>query len=344
MPVDAGHVGRRQVTRPLPAADPVDREISCHSYHPRLGVLGDLLPAHERAGQGLLGDVLGLAPVAEHDVGHAVRAGATSGRTRCRSRPRTPLDRRTPGAAVALTRGSNSSRCCDHHGPMSSGNDATDHSTSIGTIRGTSTSTWSESDDSPLASQVRPCSSRCCPTIRSGSPTSVVETGASPRWCSKRGRTCRKSSRSTCRLRCSRRRAAGSPTTAASASSSTTSTRTLPHSASSTSSCPASPSIISRTRKRALFAEVVRQLRPGGVFANLEVVESATPELHVAFRAAIGGGGRSDRPARRCRDAARMDARLGFAAGRLSVAVAGFAARWSAESADRRQPRRKVVE
>jgi tRNA (cmo5U34)-methyltransferase len=41
-------------------------------------------------------------------------------------------------------------------------------------------------------------------------------------------------------------------------------------------------------RKRALLAEAARQLRPGGVFANLEVVASATPELHAAFRAAIG--------------------------------------------------------
>jgi tRNA (cmo5U34)-methyltransferase len=41
-------------------------------------------------------------------------------------------------------------------------------------------------------------------------------------------------------------------------------------------------------RKQALFTEVARQLQPGGVFANLEVVESATPELHAIFRAAIG--------------------------------------------------------
>ena len=40
--------------------------------------------------------------------------------------------------------------------------------------------------------------------------------------------------------------------------------------------------------KRALFARVAHVLRPGGVFANLEVVASATPELHAAFRAAIG--------------------------------------------------------
>ena len=41
-------------------------------------------------------------------------------------------------------------------------------------------------------------------------------------------------------------------------------------------------------RKRALFSEIARQLQPGGVFANLEVVASATPELHAAFRNAIG--------------------------------------------------------
>ncbi len=42
------------------------------------------------------------------------------------------------------------------------------------------------------------------------------------------------------------------------------------------------------SRKRELFGEVAAQLRPGGVFANLEVVQSATPELHAEFRAAIG--------------------------------------------------------
>ena len=41
-------------------------------------------------------------------------------------------------------------------------------------------------------------------------------------------------------------------------------------------------------RKRDVFAEVARQLRPSGVFANLEVVASPTPELHAAFRSAIG--------------------------------------------------------
>jgi len=41
-------------------------------------------------------------------------------------------------------------------------------------------------------------------------------------------------------------------------------------------------------RKRGLFAEVASQLHPGGLFANLEVVASATPELHAEFLATIG--------------------------------------------------------
>jgi SAM-dependent methyltransferase len=45
---------------------------------------------------------------------------------------------------------------------------------------------------------------------------------------------------------------------------------------------------VADARKQALFGEVAQQLRPGGVFANLEVVASATPELHAAFRVAIG--------------------------------------------------------
>jgi len=42
------------------------------------------------------------------------------------------------------------------------------------------------------------------------------------------------------------------------------------------------------SRKQELFTEVADQLRPGGVFANLEVIQSATPELHATFRTAIG--------------------------------------------------------
>lgn len=47
-------------------------------------------------------------------------------------------------------------------------------------------------------------------------------------------------------------------------------------------------------RKREIFAEVHGLLRPGGVFANLEHVASATPNLHEQFRAALGEG-RDDR-------------------------------------------------
>jgi SAM-dependent methyltransferase len=41
-------------------------------------------------------------------------------------------------------------------------------------------------------------------------------------------------------------------------------------------------------RKRALYGEVAAALEPGGLFANLEIVRSATPELHAEFLAAIG--------------------------------------------------------
>jgi SAM-dependent methyltransferase len=39
--------------------------------------------------------------------------------------------------------------------------------------------------------------------------------------------------------------------------------------------------------KRALLGQVAEQLRPGGVFANLDVIESATPELHDEFLRAM---------------------------------------------------------
>lgn len=41
-------------------------------------------------------------------------------------------------------------------------------------------------------------------------------------------------------------------------------------------------------RKRQLFGEALALLRPGGVFANLDLVRSATPELHERFRREIG--------------------------------------------------------
>lgn len=41
-------------------------------------------------------------------------------------------------------------------------------------------------------------------------------------------------------------------------------------------------------RKRALFEEANALLRPGGVFANLDLTSSPTPALHTRFREAIG--------------------------------------------------------
>lgn len=48
---------------------------------------------------------------------------------------------------------------------------------------------------------------------------------------------------------------------------------------------------LSHERKRALFAEVVDLLRPGGVFVNLEVVRCATDTLHTEFETLIGRPG-----------------------------------------------------
>jgi len=41
-------------------------------------------------------------------------------------------------------------------------------------------------------------------------------------------------------------------------------------------------------RKQGLFSEIANQLHPGGLFANLDVVPSATPGLHAEFLSAIG--------------------------------------------------------
>jgi cyclopropane fatty-acyl-phospholipid synthase-like methyltransferase len=41
-------------------------------------------------------------------------------------------------------------------------------------------------------------------------------------------------------------------------------------------------------RKKTLFSEIANQLHPGGLFANLEVIASATPELHAEFVSLIG--------------------------------------------------------
>ncbi|HSO94716.1 MAG TPA: class I SAM-dependent methyltransferase [Acidimicrobiia bacterium] len=49
-------------------------------------------------------------------------------------------------------------------------------------------------------------------------------------------------------------------------------------------------------RKHTLYREVYDRLTPGGLFANLEHVASATPELHEAFLYAIGSSPEQDDP------------------------------------------------
>ncbi|MGQ0803402.1 MAG: class I SAM-dependent methyltransferase [Actinomycetota bacterium] len=49
-------------------------------------------------------------------------------------------------------------------------------------------------------------------------------------------------------------------------------------------------------RKRSLYREVFDLLEPGGVFANLEHVDSATPELHLEFLTAINYTTEQDDP------------------------------------------------
>jgi tRNA (cmo5U34)-methyltransferase len=48
---------------------------------------------------------------------------------------------------------------------------------------------------------------------------------------------------------------------------------------------------LSHERKQSLFGEIVTALRPGGVFANLEVVQCATAGLHEEFNRRIGRPG-----------------------------------------------------
>jgi len=55
-------------------------------------------------------------------------------------------------------------------------------------------------------------------------------------------------------------------------------------------------------RKRALYEEVFGLLAPGGMFANLEHVASATPTLHVDFLAAIGKSAGEDDPSNKLLD------------------------------------------
>jgi len=55
-------------------------------------------------------------------------------------------------------------------------------------------------------------------------------------------------------------------------------------------------------RKRSLYAEVRARLEPGGMFLNLEHVDSATAELHAEFLAAIGKTPAEDDPSNQLLD------------------------------------------
>jgi ubiquinone/menaquinone biosynthesis C-methylase UbiE len=55
-------------------------------------------------------------------------------------------------------------------------------------------------------------------------------------------------------------------------------------------------------RKRALYQEVFRLLRPGGVFCNLEHVSSPTPGLHEQFLARLGVAPPDEDPSNRLLD------------------------------------------
>lgn len=48
---------------------------------------------------------------------------------------------------------------------------------------------------------------------------------------------------------------------------------------------------LAHERKQQLFGEIATALRPGGVFANLEVIQCATPELHEEFNRRIDRAG-----------------------------------------------------
>ncbi len=54
------------------------------------------------------------------------------------------------------------------------------------------------------------------------------------------------------------------------------------------------------TRQQALYCETFHMLRPGGRFANLEHVASATPALHREFLAALGTDPANEDPSNQC--------------------------------------------
>ena len=92
-------------------------------------------------------------------------------------------------------------------------------------------------------------------------------------------------------------------------------------------------------RKQSLYAESAALLAPGGVFANLEIVASPTPELHVRWREEMGARRPVGQAARPFQPAA-VARRRGPRPGRLHLEVAqprphAAASAPPADSADR---------
>jgi len=62
-------------------------------------------------------------------------------------------------------------------------------------------------------------------------------------------------------------------------------------------------------RKRALYEEIFAALTPGGVFCNLEHVDSPSPEMHAQFLSALGWTPESEDPSNKLLD---METQLGW--------------------------------
>jgi len=66
---------------------------------------------------------------------------------------------------------------------------------------------------------------------------------------------------------------------------------------------------LTHARKRALYEELFRAIKPGGVFCNLEHVSSPTPRLHAQFFAALGQDLASEDPSNQLLD---VETQLGW--------------------------------
>lgn len=66
---------------------------------------------------------------------------------------------------------------------------------------------------------------------------------------------------------------------------------------------------VSHERKRLLYEEVFRALKPGGVFCNLEHVSSPTRQLHLQFLEALGKTEETDDPSNKLLD---VETQLGW--------------------------------